>query len=174
MVKKNLTELFQFLRKVSLFKHISDDHINMLAKTLNLRKYNQGENIIQEGEGGTSIFFLLEGQVTITKKMTLLTDQSGKSQLDKTLIRLKHTDHAFFGEMAICGEGEVRSATVTAEKECILGELDADNIEKLVTSQPEFGMRFFQNLSGILADRLRKANRDILKLATALTLALEE
>jgi len=35
-------------------------------------------------------------------------------------------------------------------------------------------MIFYRNLSNILADRLRKANRDVLKLTTALTLALEE
>jgi CRP-like cAMP-binding protein len=106
--------------------------------------------------------------------MTLLSGQTGTSQLDKAFIKLKHTDFAFFGEMAICGEGEVRSATVTAETECILGELYAEHILNLVTSHPEFGMRFFQNLSVVLANRLRKANRDILKLTTALTLALEE
>ena len=146
----------------------------MLVKLLHLRKYNQGEDIIREGQEGKSIFFLLDGRVSVTKKMTLLTSQSGTSQMDKALIKLKHTDYAFFGEMAICGEGEVRSATVTAVTECVLGELYAEHIQNLVTSHPEFGMRFFQNLSVVLASRLRKANRDILKLTTALTLALEE
>jgi len=174
MIKKKPEELFQFLNQVELFKNISADHIKMLVKPLQLRKYDQGEDIIQEGQEGESIFILLEGRVAITKKMTLLTNQSDTSQLDKALIKLKHTDHAFFGEMAICGEGEVRSATVTAESECVLGELNAEHIQKLVTSHPEFGMKFYQNLSVIMANRLRKANRDILKLTTALTLALEE
>lgn len=174
MIKKKPEELFQFLKQVELFKQISADHIKMLVKPLHLRKYDQGEDIIQEGQEGKSIFFLLEGRVTITKKMTLLTSKSDSSQMDKALIKLKHTDYAFFGEMAICGEGEVRSATVTAETECILGELSAEHIQNLVTTHPEFGMRFFQNLSVVLANRLRKANRDILKLTTALTLALEE
>ena len=167
MIKKKPEELFQFLNQVELFKHISADHIKMLVKPLQLRKYDQGEDIIQEGQEGKSIFILLEGRVAITKKMTLLTNQSDTSQLDKALIKLKHTDYAFFGEMAICGEGEVRSATVTAESECVLGELNAEHIQKLVTSHPEFGMKFYQNLSVIMANRLRKANRDILKLTTA-------
>ena len=92
----------------------------------------------------------------------------------KALIKLKHTYYAFFGEMAMCGEGDERSATVRAETECVLAELSAAQIKGVVEKNPEFGAKFYQNLSAVLADRLRKSNRDVLKLTTALTLALEE
>ena len=174
MSKLKPQDIFQFLKKVTLFKNITEDDLKNVADLLILRKCQKGEDIIHEGEKGDSIFFLLEGQVNINKKMTLISRSDEKSQLDKVLIKLKETDYPFFGEMAICTEGEVRSATVTAESECLLGELTAENIHRMVKQYPVFGLHFYQNLSRVLADRLRKANRDILKLSTALTLALEE
>jgi len=174
MMKKKQQELFQFLKQVVLFQDISDQDIENIVNSLQIRKYSMGEDIIREGEKGDSIFFLLEGQVAITKKMTLFSEYRENSKIDKALIRLKDSDHAFFGEMAICGKGEVRSATVTAESDCTLGEITAQKIDQMVSGNHDFGVFFYQNLARVLANRLRKANRDILKLTTALTLALEE
>ncbi len=173
-MKNKKDEILQFLKKVSLFRNIPPDNIELLLDSIQYRKYRKGDEIIKEGEKGDSLFFLIQGQVSITKKMTLFTDYEEKSQLDKALIKLKDSDYAFFGEMAICGEGEVRSATVTAETDCTLGEVSSNTIHRMVKNHCEFGLKFYQNLAVILADRLRKANRDILKLTTALTLALEE
>jgi CRP/FNR family transcriptional regulator, cyclic AMP receptor protein len=174
MSKFQSEEIFQFLKKVTLFENVTTDDLRKVVDVLILKKCQKGEDIIHEGDKGNSIYFLLEGQVNINKKMTLISRSDEKSQMDKVLIKLKDSDHPFFGEMAICTEGEVRSATVTAETDCLVGELSAENVHKMVNQHPIFGLRFYQNLSGVLADRLRKANYDILKLTTALTLALEE
>lgn len=173
-MKDKSDEIPQFLKKVTLFKNISQDDIRLLSEALQYRKYQKGDEIIKEGEKGYSLFLLLEGQVSITKKMTLFSIHEEKNELDKALIKLRDSDYAFFGEMAICGEEEVRSATVKAETDCALGEISSNTIHEMVKNHLDFGLNFYQNLATILADRLRKANRDILKLTTALTLALEE
>ncbi len=114
---------------------------------MELKTFQRSQDIIKEGEQGDSLFILFKGNVTVTKKMNLFADYHERSQVDKALIRLKDTDYAFFGEMTLCGKSEQHS---------------------------ELGSLFYRNLSEVLADRLRKANRDILKLTTALSLALEE
>jgi CRP/FNR family cyclic AMP-dependent transcriptional regulator len=173
-MKNKSDEVLQFFKKVALFKNISQDNLLLLSESIQYQKYRAGEAIIREGEKGDSLFFLLQGQVSVTKKMSLFSTHEEKNELDKALIKLKDSDYAFFGEMAICGEGEVRSATVTAETDCTLGEISSDTIHEMVKNHCDFGLKFYQNLATILAARLRKANRDILKLTTALTLALEE
>ncbi len=173
-MKMKKEQILEFLNKVTLLKNIPESQIRLTIDSIQFRKYKKGEDIIKEGERGNSLFFLFEGQVSVSKKMTLLSDFKEAGQLDKALIKLKDTDHAFFGEMAICGEGDIRSASVTAETDCTLGELSAEMIHQMTANHCDFGLNFYQNLSGILADRLRKANHDILKLTTALTLALEE
>ena len=169
-----MIEKLNFLKNVHLFHDIPEDYIKILVKGMELKKYTSGERIIQEGEKGDSLFFLFEGEVSVTKKMTLFAEYQEQSLFDKALIKLKDTDHAFFGEMSMCSDCEERSATVTAERDCILGELPAIKIHKLVLKHIDFGMKFYKNLANVLADRLRKTNKDVLKLTTALTLALEE
>ncbi len=161
------------LKQVALFKGIHSAFLETIAESAHLRRFADGEVIIREGERGKSLFILLRGEVTVTKKMTLLGDEHEVSQVDKALIRLKDSDHAFFGEMAMCDREDVRSATVTAQSDCTLLEIPADAIESMVREHADFGAQFYCNLATVLAERLRKANRDILKLTTALTLALE-
>lgn len=168
-----MNDRHHFLKEVYLFRDISDDCIATLLKRMKIRQFKRGEVIIREGEKGDSLFVLFQGNVSVTKKMTLFADDETMSRVDKALIRLKDSDHAFFGEMAMCGEAEERSATVTADSDCQLGELPAEVINEMVATDSSFGIHFYRNLAKILADRLRKANRDILKLTTALTVALE-
>ncbi|HFE64855.1 hypothetical protein B1H10_04510 [candidate division KSB1 bacterium 4484_188] len=169
-----MEDKLQFLQKVYLFKDIPESCIRELLKAMRIEGYPKGEEIIREGELGDSLFILFEGTVSVTKKLTLFADNQGKSRVDKALIRLKGSDYAFFGEMSLCGEAEERSATVKAATDCVLGELAAEDIYRMVEEKQDFGRKFYQNLAKVLADRLRKANRDILKLTTVLTLALEE
>ncbi|GAB4363360.1 MAG: hypothetical protein Kow0042_01180 [Calditrichia bacterium] len=169
-----MTKHLDFLKNVYLFHNVKDTHIEKLFNSMEMKRFESGAEIIREGEMGHSMFILFEGSVSVTKKLTLFADDQGKSRVDKALIRLKDSDFAFFGEMSVCGGAEQRSATVRAETDCVLGELAAGDIYHLAEEDPEFGKIFYQNLSKYLADRLRKANRDILKLSTVLTLALEE
>lgn len=169
-----MTEKLAFLKNVYLFRNIPDEHLQYLLKNMEVKRIPRGSDIIREGEEGDSLFILFKGTVTITKKMTLFAENEEKNLVDKSLIRLSASDYAFFGEMAMCGDTDVRSATVTADSDCVLGELPARELKKWGNMNAEFGKIFFQNLAKILADRLRKANRDMLKLTTALTLALEE
>ncbi len=166
-----------FLENVILLQDVAEKYLKVLLKGLYLQKYRKGDIVIKEGEEGNSMFILFKGKVSITKRMTLFADYQKRGRFDKTIIKLRDTDFAFFGEMSLCGVGkdhEVRSATVTAESDCLLGEISADKIRQMVQEHQDFGMIFYRNLANVLADRLRKANRDILKLTTALTLALEE
>ena len=48
-----------------------------------------------------------------------------------------------------------------------------DNFIKVVTENPEMGLLIYKNIASELGKRLKKANRDILKLTTAFTLAIE-
>lgn len=169
-----MNDTLQFLKNVYLFHDVREEYIRNLLAVMEMKSYSMQDQIIREGEIGNSLFFLFKGKVSVTKKMTLFAEYQEKGRMDKALIRLKDSDYAFFGEMSLFGEGAERSATVTAESDCRLGELMAGEIHRMVTHSPDFGTKFYRNLAKVLADRLRKANRDILKLTTALTLALEE
>lgn len=169
-----MKEKMEFMKNVFLFHNIPEQYIQELMKDMKIQQFPEGMDIICEGETGDSMFILFKGKVSVTKKMTLFAEYQEMSRVDKALISLRDTDYAFFGEMSLTGETEQRSASVRAATDCVLGELPNRVIYRLVEKYPDFGAKFYANLAKVLADRLRKANRDILKLTTALTLALEE
>jgi len=164
----------KFLKNVFLFNGIEEKYIKELLQGMTEQTYESGIDIIKEGEKGNSLYFLFSGEVLISKRMTLFEEIAGIDHVDKSLIKLKDSDHAFFGEMALCGGKDIRSATVTTQTKCVLGELKADTILDLINKHDTLAHHFYKNLSNVLAERLRVANRNILKLTTALTLALEE
>ena len=120
------------------------------------------------------MFILLEGDVEISKLMTIKMDNYETSAKDKSLIRLSSKFFACFGEMALFEEKSERSATVTAVTPCKLAILRRDEFSKLVETDPEIGSVVFRNLARIVSDRLKRANKDILKLTTAFVLAVEK
>jgi CRP-like cAMP-binding protein len=86
-------------------------------------------------------------------------------------MRLKGSDHCFFGEMVLFGNKE-RSATVRAVTSCSLYIIRDAEFLALCNKHPRIGYMVLTTIARILSDNLRKANNDILKLTTALSLAL--
>jgi len=159
------------LAPFSLFSEFSDEQLDVVAKVMRMRRYNAGNTIIREGEIGGELFVLLSGEIEISKTLTMqATEDSAKRE--KSLLRLSADSHVFFGEMSLFGSDE-RSATVNALTEVVLGVLTRERVSYLIGSDPQLGYLLFYNIGQKLAENLRRANRDILKLTTAFCLALE-
>ena len=90
---------------------------------------------------------------------------------EKVLTRFRPEDHAIFGEMALIGQ-DSRSATIIAKTECMLLEIKRDDFIRLIESDPELGVKILMNLSGLLVNRLRQSSQDVIRLTTALSIAL--
>jgi CRP-like cAMP-binding protein len=90
---------------------------------------------------------------------------------EKVMIRLRALDGVCFGEMALL-ENEVRSATVTALTDCSLLELHHQEFLALIRENPQIGVKLLLSLAQLLSRHLRKSNQDVIKLTTALAIAL--
>lgn len=138
---------------------------------MRIRHFKAGDTIIREGEIGGELFVLLTGTIEVSKRFTLL-GTSGTDQRDKSLVRLNDDMNIFFGEMTMFG-CEERSATVIALNNTSLAVLTAEQIHLLAKKDAHIGYKLFFNIGKTLANNLRRANRDILKLTTAFCLALD-
>jgi len=98
--------------------------------------------------------------------------QSGQKQ-EKSLLRLTEKHRPFFVEIAMFSDQRERSASITAVTPCIIAVLNQENLEEVLDKDPAAGLIIYKNIASVLAARLIKANKDILKLTTAFTLALE-
>ena len=85
--------------------------------------------------------------------------------------RLKAEHVSFFGDMAMF-QNEPRSATITAWTDCVLYEVTRDDFTGFCDKHPHLGLKILRKMAVVLSERIRKGNADVLKLTTALSIAL--
>ncbi len=130
----------EFLRTISLFNQLSDYEIDMLEKSMTRHLFLKDEDIVRQGEEGTSLFMVKEG---------LLEVDIGSA--DGTRVTVAHLKPgSFFGEMSLL-TGEPRGATVHAVVDSMVYEIDKDDFEPLVRTRPAI----IEALSELLAKRQR-------------------
>ena len=140
---------------------------------MTVSEVKKGEMITREGDSGDSMFILLQGEVEISKSLFLSPLASEESLQEKALITLSEKQHAFFGEMALFLENPERSASIRALHSCKLVVLQKDALLTILNNDHTIGSIIYHNIATVLTQRLIKSNKDILKLTTAFSLALE-
>ena len=104
--------------------------------------YNDGEQVFAEGSDGKEVYFVVKGEVEISKNI------AGQKEIVKIL-----SNGDFFGEMAALN-GDVRSMTVTARGKLCLYELSPDDFLDRMQSNPEL----MKDVLTSLVKRLRDTN----------------
>jgi CRP-like cAMP-binding protein len=174
-MSKNVSPIeVEVLKRFSLFNGLNEGELEQIASLVSIRKVKNGEVIAREGDPGDELFILLEGELQVSRKLTLLaSEQKEADKMNKMLIRLKAEQYPFVGEMSLFEEGLARSATLVALGNVKLGVINDLELLKLTQSNLHLGYCLFFNIGKVLTERLNKANQDILKLTTAFSLALE-
>lgn len=161
----------KILSSFSLFTGLTSGELKLIAKLIKPVHFPPGKTIIRENDIGDELYLLEEGVVDIHKTLTVVTSKQEFGTKERSFVRLTGDDHCFFGELALFGSKE-RSATVQAVNECRLMVIDTDDFLRLCSSEPRIGYVVVTNIAVILSDNLRKTNDDVIKLTTALSLAL--
>ena len=113
------------------------------------RTYAAGDTIFADGELGTEMYIIQEGEVFIIKRLR------GE---DHVLSRLEKGD--FFGEMAIL-ESTPRTADAIAQTEVKALAINGSTFDEMLRKTPEIAVRIIRKYS----KRLREANDLLEKLA---------
>ncbi len=159
----------EYFKKVYIFQDLEEEEMEQVLKMLTSQFFFAGQVIISEGEPGDSMYVMCEGEVEVTKRLTMMLDQD--TLREKLMIRLKAEDGGSFGEMALL-ENEARSATVTALTDCRLLELHREDFLQYVEKNSLTGVKIMLRLAQLLSRNLRKTNQDVVKLTTALAISL--
>lgn len=162
-----------FLAKIPLFVGLKKDELEQVRSIMTIRTIAEGSFIIRENEQGDEMYVLLDGEVEVSRTLLLKISGSGMNQRDKMLNKLTANDYAFFGEMGLFDEKYERSASVVAKTRCSVAVLERDTFFQLAESDKGIGYIILKNILKIVSDRLDKTSKDVLKLTTALSLALE-
>jgi CRP/FNR family cyclic AMP-dependent transcriptional regulator len=154
----------EFLKSVHLLADLTREELDLVWETLRRVEVPKGTVIMREGDVGDTMYLFAEGEVEVTQKLTF-------SQAEKSMVRLRAATVSFFGDMALF-EREPRSATITAAEDCVLYEIGRDEFERLSASHPQVGYKIMRRIAPVLCQRIRRSNQDVLKLTTALSIAL--
>ncbi len=163
----------EYLKKVPLFSGLSDTQLKRITAVMTVSNFEAGSYVMREGDDSTEIYILLKGEVEISKSLVLPQWIQSAQKQEKALIRLSEKHHPFFGEMSMFGKDSTRDASILAIKNCQMACLQKETLIEETSRDPEAGTIIYRNIATELAKRLRKANKDILKLTTAFSLALE-
>lgn len=156
---------------MAIFSELDDGQVRAMTQVCTERGFKKGETIVEEGGVGDEMYILAEGQVTISKSLVLRTDQGEYQDKDRTFIILDAQSSPFFGEMGVL-ERNVRTAKVACLTDCRLVVLTREAFQQYCQQDPVAGVRILTSLAAMLCNRLRTTNKDVLKLTTALSIAL--
>ena len=159
----------QFYNKIFLLQDMDEKELKEVFEVTTLRTFPPGSVIIHEGETGDSMFIMQQGEVEITKRLGIVLDE--EVPRERIIIRLKSDEGVCFGEMALL-ENEPRSATVTAVTECHLLEIGREDFLRLIQQNRDLGCKILLRMAELLSRHLRKTNQDMVKLTTAMAIAL--
>jgi small-conductance mechanosensitive channel/CRP-like cAMP-binding protein len=125
------------LRHQPLFKCLTDEQLDALLPRGKVVHFGRGESIIRQGDNGDSMFIIVAGEANVTAE---------RKGLSRLVAGMKAGD--CFGEMSLL-TGELRSATVTANSDCEVVEIDKAVLGQSLKESPEL----LAQLSELLAQR---------------------
>ncbi len=134
------------LRGSILFQGLKLSGIKRVALSGGVENFESGENVVEEGEEGTDLFFVLNGRA---KVVTRAVDGAGEQELEEL------GRGSVFGEMALVTK-EPRSATVRAVEPLEVIRIGEETLERIRRRYPWIAARIFYNISRLLSERLRR------------------
>ncbi len=117
--------IFERLNNISIFSPLDDEEVISLANASTIRVFAPDEKIVRKGQKGNSMFVIHRGSVFVQIR------EDGKPKKIRTL-----HEGDFFGEMGLF-TGEPRTATVIAEEETEVLEINHLCIKPILESNPE-------------------------------------
>lgn len=130
-----------------VLKFLAPDEAASFCSYLDYRVWDSGEVLMNDGEPGDFMGFVLEGKLAVKKE----TNFPGRFALLAILDR-----GAMVGEISAVDRG-LRTATVVAMQKTEMLLLTCDNLERMLTEKPALGVKLLKRIIHVLSLRQRRA-----------------
>ncbi|MDQ6954352.1 MAG: cyclic nucleotide-binding domain-containing protein [Mariprofundaceae bacterium] len=142
----------KWLEEKVLLRKLDSVEISLLQKLLQITEYAASEKIMLQGQAGGTLYLLRSGEANIT------------CQGNDHEIRVATAHEAsLFGEMSFL-TGEEASASVTAQKTCIVYSLTRTAYSELMQKNQDLVFALFTHLLAHAASVIRHMNEEHLAL----------
>jgi CRP/FNR family cyclic AMP-dependent transcriptional regulator len=151
-LKENI-ENIQRLMSIQALKHFETRNLGKLLRLSKIRQYEDGEQIIQEGDMDPWLYFLLSGQIRVVKGGVTISTINKKGEI--------------FGEMRVIDD-QSRSASVYAIGQTVCLAVDTSAGNRLATSDEkderlDFLLLLYRIFAEYITVRLRLTNEELVK-----------
>ncbi len=146
---KNKESIVQFLKNNTILKTMDTDDISRLMDSGDIHYFDEKETIITEHEPGSTLFFIIEGNVDIIKK---------EETKDVYICTLGSGE--FFGEAGLFSTVK-RTATVNAATETSILKIRRENFISFIKTNPSGGIKILMLIIYSLLKKLRTANQEL-------------
>ncbi len=143
----NKTEVLQ---SSSLFAGLLPEEVEMLADLTQLRSFEPGETVFEQGDVGDSLYLLMEGSVDVVRRR-----EDGSEHIIAVL-----NAKDFFGEMALIDK-EFRSASIKAKTKVDMLCLTNENLHSFARVYKNGFTLVVINIARVLSIRLRETNEKL-------------
>jgi CRP/FNR family transcriptional regulator, cyclic AMP receptor protein len=133
-----------FLRRVKIFRDISEPHLVALWVRLSERRLRKGEVLFRAGDPGEEVFLIRAGNIVVSSPV--------QGRVEQVLAHLGPGD--FFGEMSLFDE-EPRSATIQAATDALLLSLSRQSLFQFIESNPRAAAALLYQVVRVISSRLR-------------------
>ncbi len=127
------------LSAINLLSSLSPETLRKCESSCEWHNYRPGATILERGQNGDEVFFLLDGVAQV-----LSFSDSGRAV---SFALLQKGD--YFGELAAIDQ-KPRSATVIAKTDCLTARLPADAFIELITTYPPIVLSVLRKLAGVV------------------------
>jgi CRP/FNR family cyclic AMP-dependent transcriptional regulator len=142
----------KILANVPLFSQLTQEDLEIIARSTRRTFFDDGEFIIREGDLDRKLYIIISGEIEVVK------NAGGKNEIK--LRRLKPRD--FVGEMSLLDDLP-RSASVIARSETQVLFLDALDLQKIIMCHPAIAVEIL----GVLCLRLRDSEKKMFNTMSA-------
>ncbi len=144
----NTSTMVENLKAMPVLEPFEDQELAKLLEMSKIRKYEAGECIVQEGRADTWVYFLMIGQIRISKQGKEIATLTEKGEV--------------FGEIGAL-ERSRRSASIHAITKTVCLATDIFYLEKLTgATKQAFGYVFYRLMTEVLTRRLRQTTNELI------------
>jgi CRP-like cAMP-binding protein len=136
-----LTGKVGYLSHTDIFRDLSPSEIDEIDRMTAMSTCRRGKVFYTPGETGEVLFILKHGRVNLYR-----INVDGKKLVTSTI-----EPGTVFGEMSLVGQG-MHDTFAEAAEECTLCVMSRSDIEHLILSKPQVGLRFMELLAGRLRE----------------------
>jgi CRP/FNR family transcriptional regulator, cyclic AMP receptor protein len=139
--------LTQLLRNVAIFRDLDDGELARVSEVCREQRFASGEYIFREGETGSRLYLIVEGEVRISR------DVPGSGEEAFAVLK----PGTVFGEMAVFDRSE-RSTDAIASAETLCITIARTDFELLLDFNRDLAFKVLWSIVRLLSARLRSTN----------------